>query len=97
MLYERHCQIASIMSATTRTIHLYDRKDTHKILHTKYMPLQCLFLNVEDTFNPVVKVQGQIYHGVGSLQLAPNETPQFLQVYYVTDKYRQHRDKYMKH
>lgn len=43
------------------------------------------FIHESDGFNSVFKVQGQIYHRVGSLLPFPNETPKFLQVYFMGD------------
>lgn len=40
----------------------------------------------EENFNPVFKVQGQIYHRVGSLLPMSDETPKFLQVYFIGDE-----------
>ncbi|KAF8787007.1 hypothetical protein HNY73_008646 [Argiope bruennichi] len=40
-------------------------------------------------FMPTFKVQGQVYHRIGSLQPQPNEEPKFLQVYFVADKEQQ--------
>lgn len=37
-------------------------------------------------FSSVFKVQGQIYHRVGSLLPIPNETPKFLQIYFMGDQ-----------
>ena len=37
----------------------------------------------EENFSPVFKVQGQIYHRLGSLLPMSNETPKFLQIYFV--------------
>ena len=37
-------------------------------------------------FNSVFKVQGQIYHKMGSLLPVPSETPKFLQVYFMGDE-----------
>ena len=39
----------------------------------------------EPGFMPTFKVQGQVYHRIGSLQSLPNEDPKFLQVYFVGD------------
>lgn len=38
---------------------------------------------VEDGFMPTFKVQGQVYHLIGSLQPLPQQDPQFLQIYFV--------------
>ncbi|XP_044741908.1 uncharacterized protein LOC123302880 [Chrysoperla carnea] len=43
------------------------------------------FIHESDGFNSLCKVQGQIYHRVGSLLPFPNETPKFLQVYFMGD------------
>ena len=40
----------------------------------------------KDGFSPVFKVQGQSYHKVGSLLPIPNETPKFLQLYFMGNK-----------
>ena len=40
----------------------------------------------KDGFSPVFKVQGQIYHKVGSLLPIPNEMPKFLQLYFMGDE-----------
>jgi hypothetical protein len=37
-------------------------------------------------FMPTFKVKGQIYHKVGALLPFPNESPQFLQIYFVGDE-----------
>ncbi|XP_023244045.1 uncharacterized protein LOC111642021 [Centruroides sculpturatus] len=37
----------------------------------------------EEGFNPVFKVQGQVCHKIGSLLPLANETPKFLQIYFV--------------
>ncbi|XP_050683985.1 uncharacterized protein LOC126978908 [Leptidea sinapis] len=37
----------------------------------------------EKGFNPVFKIQGQVYHKIGSLLSLPNNTPKFLQIYFV--------------
>ncbi|GBO09285.1 hypothetical protein AVEN_111478-1 [Araneus ventricosus] len=36
-------------------------------------------------FMPTFKVQGQVYHRIGSLQPLWNEEPKFLQIYFVGD------------
>ena len=38
---------------------------------------------------PTFKVQGQVYHQIGSLQPRPNEVPKFLQIYFVGDNTKQ--------
>ncbi|XP_067936872.1 uncharacterized protein [Watersipora subatra] len=40
----------------------------------------------EPGFNPNFKVQGQIYHLIGSLLPIPGEQPQFLQIYFMGDQ-----------
>ncbi|GBM05592.1 hypothetical protein AVEN_94850-1 [Araneus ventricosus] len=40
-------------------------------------------------FMPTFKVQGQVYHRIGSLQPLRNEEPKFLQIYFVGDKDKQ--------
>lgn len=37
-------------------------------------------------FMPTFKVQGQVYHRIGSLLPLPNEKPQFLQIYFMGDE-----------
>lgn len=44
------------------------------------------FIHEDAGFNPVFKIQGQIYHKVGSLLPLPNDTPKFLQVYFMGDE-----------
>lgn len=44
------------------------------------------FIHESDGFSTVFKVQGQIYHKVGSLLPIPDETPKFLQVYFMGDE-----------
>ncbi len=39
----------------------------------------------ETGFMPTFKIQGQVYHRIGSLLPTPNENPQFLQVYFMGD------------
>ncbi|XP_054722399.1 uncharacterized protein LOC129232184 [Uloborus diversus] len=39
----------------------------------------------EAGFMPTLKVQGQVYHRVGSLEPSENERPKFLQVYFISD------------
>lgn len=36
-------------------------------------------------FNSTFKIQGQVYHNIGSLLPMPTETPKFLQIYFVGD------------
>lgn len=43
------------------------------------------FIPESDGFHSVFKIQGQIYHTMGSLLPLPNETPKFLQVYFMGD------------
>lgn len=43
------------------------------------------FIHDADGFNTVFKIQGQIYHRIGSLLPLPNETPKFLQIYFMGD------------
>lgn len=43
----------------------------------------------EGGFMPTFKVQGQVYHHIGSLQPLPNEEPQFLQLDFVGDLQKQ--------
>ncbi|GBN55601.1 hypothetical protein AVEN_119165-1 [Araneus ventricosus] len=43
----------------------------------------------EAGFMPTFKVQGQVYHRIGSLQPLRNEEPKFLQIYFVGDKDKQ--------
>ncbi|XP_067931940.1 uncharacterized protein [Watersipora subatra] len=40
----------------------------------------------EPGFNPNFKVQGQVYHLIGSLLPIPGEQPQFLQIYFMGDQ-----------
>ena len=40
----------------------------------------------EPGFMPTFKVQGQIYHRIGSLLHCPNELPKFLQIYFMGDE-----------
>src|ERR1700761_9408383 len=40
----------------------------------------------EPGFMPTFKVQGQVYHRVGSLLPATNEEPKFLQIYFMGDE-----------
>ena len=40
----------------------------------------------EPSVMPIFKVQGQVYHRVGSLLPLPNEKPQFLQIYFMGDE-----------
>lgn len=51
----------------------------------------------EPGFMPTFKVQGQVYHLIGSLQPLPNEEPKFLQVYFMGDSLEQatHRCSYI--
>ncbi|XP_023223321.1 uncharacterized protein LOC111624647 [Centruroides sculpturatus] len=44
---------------------------------------------IEDGFMPTFKVQGQVYHLIGSLQPLPQKTPQFLQIYFVGEDERE--------
>ncbi|XP_023225002.1 uncharacterized protein LOC111625972 [Centruroides sculpturatus] len=44
---------------------------------------------IEDRFMPIFKVQGQVYHLIGSLQPLPQKTPQFLQIYFVGEDERE--------
>ncbi|GBM74318.1 hypothetical protein AVEN_193308-1 [Araneus ventricosus] len=39
----------------------------------------------ESGYMPTFKVQGQVYHRIGSLYPLPNEKPKFLQIYFVGD------------
>ncbi|XP_029643521.1 uncharacterized protein LOC115217942 [Octopus sinensis] len=43
----------------------------------------------EGGFVPTFKVQGQIYHRIGSLKPAENQDPQFLQLYFVGNLHEQ--------
>lgn len=43
----------------------------------------------EEGFMPTYKVQMQVYHCIGSLLPLPNEEPQFLQLYFVSDLVQQ--------
>lgn len=45
----------------------------------------------EGNFMPTFKVQGQIYHRIGSLLPLPNKEPQFLQLYFISDMEEQAR------
>lgn len=40
----------------------------------------------ERGFMPTFKIQGQVYHQIGSLQPLPDEEPKFLQIYFVANK-----------
>ena len=40
---------------------------------------------VKGTFMPTFKIQGQVYHLMGSLLPIQNEVPKFLQVYFIVD------------
>ncbi|XP_044582937.1 uncharacterized protein LOC123263956 [Cotesia glomerata] len=40
----------------------------------------------EGNFMPTFKVQGQVYHRIGSLMSEPNQKPSFLQIYFVGDE-----------
>ncbi|GBP95552.1 hypothetical protein EVAR_67758_1 [Eumeta japonica] len=40
----------------------------------------------EGNFMPNFKVQGQVYHRIGSLMSEPNQKPSFLQIYFVGDE-----------
>jgi hypothetical protein len=40
----------------------------------------------EPGFMPTFKVQGQIYHRIGSLLPCPNQSPKFLQIYFMGDE-----------
>lgn len=44
---------------------------------------------IKDGFMPTFKVQGQVYHLVGSLLPAPQKEPQFLQIYFVGEDDRE--------
>ena len=39
----------------------------------------------EGNFMPTFKVQGQVYHRIGSLMPEPQQQPSFLQIYFVGD------------
>ncbi|GBM88714.1 hypothetical protein AVEN_204009-1 [Araneus ventricosus] len=43
----------------------------------------------EPGYMPTFKVQGQVYHRIGSLYPLPNEEPKFLQIYFVGDGIQQ--------
>ncbi|KYO44463.1 hypothetical protein Y1Q_0016764 [Alligator mississippiensis] len=43
----------------------------------------------ESGYMPTFKVQGQVYHRIGSLMPLPNEEPKFLQIYFVGDNTKQ--------
>ncbi|XP_063912265.1 uncharacterized protein LOC135129114 [Zophobas morio] len=44
---------------------------------------------MEDDFMPTFKVQGQVYHLVGSLLPLPQQEPQFLQIYFIGEDERE--------
>ncbi|XP_054719277.1 uncharacterized protein LOC129228620 [Uloborus diversus] len=46
----------------------------------------------EHGFMPTFKIQGQVYHRIGSLYPAKNEQEKFLQVYFISD-YQQHAER----
>ena len=47
----------------------------------------------EPGFVPTFKVQGQVYHRVGSLLPSTNEEPQFLQIYFMGDEQQEARQR----
>ncbi|KAG8131067.1 hypothetical protein E2320_017795, partial [Naja naja] len=40
----------------------------------------------EGNFMPIFKVQGQVYHRIGSIMAGPQQQPSFLQIYFVGDE-----------
>lgn len=43
----------------------------------------------EPGYMSTFKIQGQVYHRIGSLQPLPYEEPKFLQIYFVSDNVKQ--------
>ncbi|XP_070203407.1 uncharacterized protein [Littorina saxatilis] len=43
----------------------------------------------EPGYMPTFKIQGQVYHRIGSLQPSPDEEPKFVQLYFVNDREQQ--------
>ncbi len=39
----------------------------------------------QDEWVPIFKIHGQLYHHIGSLLPVENETPKFLQIYFIGD------------
>jgi hypothetical protein len=44
---------------------------------------------VEPGFMPTFKIQGQVYHRIGSMQPLPGEEPKFFQIYSMRDEHEQ--------
>uniref|UniRef100_A0A0K8VWV8 Helitron helicase-like domain-containing protein n=1 Tax=Bactrocera latifrons TaxID=174628 RepID=A0A0K8VWV8_BACLA len=73
---------------------IFETSPGSKLLHLHYnssfqMTSLCATKIIRDQFMPTFKIQGQIYHLAGSLLPLPDDSHQFLKIYFIGDKNRE--------